>query len=55
MIRRWPAFVVAAAAMATPLLVTSCKDDDPTKPTITLVEPTIDPVLSVPSLPPVTS
>jgi hypothetical protein len=55
MIRRWPAFVVAAAAMATPLLVTSCKDDDPTKPTITLVEPTIDPDVSVPSLPPVTS
>ena len=55
MIRRWPAFVVAATAVATPLLVTSCKDDDPSTPTITLVEPTIDPDVSVPSLPPVTN
>ena len=45
MTRRWPALVVAALATVTPmLLLTSCHDDrDPTKPTITLVEPTLDP------------
>jgi len=50
MTRRWPALVVAATALATPLLVTACKDDDPSKPTITLVEPTIDPDVSVGTL-----
>jgi len=53
MIRPWPAAVLAATAVATPLLLTACKDDDPSKPTITLVEPTIDPNLSVGTLPPV--
>ena len=52
MIRRWPVFVVAATAVATPLLLTSCKDDeDPSTPSISLVEPTIDPNLSVGTLP----
>jgi len=53
MIRRWPATLLAAAAVATPLLVASCKDDDPSTPTITLVEPTVDPDVSVGTLPPV--
>jgi hypothetical protein len=54
MIRRWPALVVAATAVATPMLLTVCRDDkNPSTPTISLVEPTIDPDLSVVSLPPV--
>jgi hypothetical protein len=51
MIRRWPVMLLAATAVATPLLVTSCKDDDPSKPTITLVEPSLDPAVSVGTLP----
>lgn len=46
MTRRWAALVVVAAVAATPLLI-SCNDTDPTKPTITLVEPTLDPDVSV--------
>jgi len=50
MTRRWPALLIAATAVATPLLLTTCKDDDPSKPTITLVEPSIDPDVSVGTL-----
>jgi hypothetical protein len=51
MTRRWPALVVAATAVATPLLLTSCRDDkDPSTPTISLVEPTLDPNVSVGTL-----
>ncbi len=42
--------VAAATAVVTPLLLASCKDDDPSKPTITLVEPTVDPDVSVGTL-----
>jgi hypothetical protein len=36
------------------MLLTACRDDkEPSTPTISLVEPTIDPDLSVVSLPPV--
>jgi hypothetical protein len=50
MTRRWPALVVADTAV-TPLLLTSCRDDkDPSTPTISLVEPTVDPNVSVGTL-----
>jgi hypothetical protein len=42
MTRRWLA-VVVAAFVATPLLLTSCNNDEPTQPTITLFEPTVVP------------
>jgi hypothetical protein len=51
MIRPWPAVVLAVSAVATPLLLTACRDNEPSKPTITLVEPTIDPNVSVGTVP----
>jgi len=49
MTRRWPVLAIAAATAlaASPLLV-SCRDDEPTKPTITLHEETPNPNVSVP-------
>jgi hypothetical protein len=54
MTRRWPAIVVlTAVATATPLLLTSCNDDkDPTAPTMTLKQETINPNVSVGSAAP---
>jgi hypothetical protein len=47
MIRRWPALLLATTSVATPLLFTGCRDDDePSTPTITLVEPSVDPNVS---------
>jgi hypothetical protein len=44
--RRWPALAVVVAVAATPLL-TACNDDEPSQPTITLDQSTIDPDVSV--------
>jgi hypothetical protein len=50
MSRRSPALVLAAAIAAAPLLLlTACSDDDPSKPTITLKEETINPNVTVPT------
>jgi hypothetical protein len=48
--RRWPvlAAVTATAIAVSPVLV-SCRDDEPTKPTVTLHEETINPNVSVPT------
>jgi hypothetical protein len=50
MTRRWPALaVVTVVAVALSPLLVACRDDEPTQPTITLHEETINPKVSVPT------